>query len=192
MKGDFIAMDYDIKIMINNIIALMENHHVTQNDLAEILHTHQSRISKCLKCEGYFTITQLVTIASHFNVSVDSLLEIKKENSEIKKQPETYADVFQMLFSLNDFFDMHVEYGDFYKHDDESLRTYAIHFNNKTITDFLKEWNSILLICKTVTGADMIYDTWKHGILEKYNYKLPSIPNNEPLVDGDGNVLPFC
>ncbi len=171
-------MNYDIKIMINNILKLMEQNHITQNDLARILHTHQSRISTCLRQEGCFSIPQIVALADYFNLSVDILLGIENQNKKKEKENlfETYTDVFRMFFYLTDNFDIRVKCGNFQIADNELeiYRTYAIYFNDTIIKQFLVEWNEILKICnrEIITGAEAIYDTWKHGVLEKYNFKI--------------------
>lgn len=68
--------NYNNDILIWNVRKLMEDNHMTQQNLANVLNMSQSNVSKALsttdkKC---FTLDQVVGIAKHFGVSVDSLL----------------------------------------------------------------------------------------------------------------------
>lgn len=77
--------EYNRTIITNNILKLMDEHHITQSDLAKIANTHQSRISKCLNGEGDFTLPQLVAIASCYNQSLDTLLGMNPKKAQSKE-----------------------------------------------------------------------------------------------------------
>lgn len=74
-------------ILIKNISELMESNGITQSKLAEILGTSQSNISKALneKDKKCFSLYQVVMIADHFGISVDSLLDRKNSIGKDKR-----------------------------------------------------------------------------------------------------------
>lgn len=144
-------MKYDRKIVVDNILKIMEDKRITQNDLANIANTHQSRISRCLKCEGDFTISQLADIASYFDVSIDTLLSGEKEDC---RQEITAKDVCKLLHTLSNFpgatfIDIDNAVPKYEFRNDTSLfyrESYkALYFNNLLLDDPLffccKTWN---------------------------------------------------
>lgn len=72
---------YNSETLIRNITKLMQNNHMTQEDLANILGMSQSNVSKALsyKDKKAFTLDQVVGIAKHFNTSVDELLGLEQK-----------------------------------------------------------------------------------------------------------------
>lgn len=76
---------YDADILIQNIQKLMKNNNVTQQSLANTLGMSQSNVSKALssKDKKNFTFDQIVGIAKHFHVSIDSLVGHTTTNSEL-------------------------------------------------------------------------------------------------------------
>ncbi len=89
---------YNNEILIQNINELMRNSNMTQVQLAKILGMSQSNVSKALsmKDKKSFTLDQVVGIAKHFNVSVDSLLG----HQSTTLNPENKADIARFIAAL--------------------------------------------------------------------------------------------
>ena len=168
-------MDYDRNIIAKNILHLLDRNNVSQDDLASAIGTHQSRISECLSCKKDFTFPQIVMVANFFNVSIDSLLEQEK-NYTI--QIDSLSDICRILFSLSKevgftIVNEYVEEDTDFDMDGNEIepRIYAgglcISFNNNNVRDFLQEWKDAECI-SSLSGGDLLYQTWKNGILQKY------------------------
>lgn len=171
-------MIYDRNITINNIKRLMREKHITQHDLAKSFEGHQSRVSKCLNCDGDFTVPQLVTIASLLNVSLDSLIGSPQEKTQ--NMFKTYSDVFSFLFSLDRLFDvgiMDIMASDISDPDSFDVRfdtivSQAIEFGDKAIIKVLKEWKAFLKIRGQVEDWEELFEAWKEGVLSRYNVEI--------------------
>lgn len=203
-------MIYDRKITIDNIKCLMKEKHITQTDFAKALDSHQSKISDFLNDRADLTVPQLVSAASFLGVSIDSLIGIKQEKTENKF--ETYSDIFRLLFSLGELFDIgiiDIMASDVY---DEASFDYrfdtvvsqGMDFSDETINKILKEWKTFLDIKEKVEYWEEPYKSWKEGVLSRYNVKIKNDsslhPNTaeawEPKIgDGFMNIpdeeLPF-
>ena len=90
---------YDINILIRNINILMDDNHMTQKQLADILGMSQPNVSKALntndkKC---FTLDQVVGIATHFGISIDELVG-NTVSKEQEISPRSVAKFISGLF----------------------------------------------------------------------------------------------
>jgi len=90
--------NYDNDILIENISKLMKDNNITQAALAEILGMSQSNVSKALSTSDKknFTLDQIVGIAKHFKVSIDSLVGNQSgKNRDVS--PRAVAEYFVRL-----------------------------------------------------------------------------------------------
>ena len=95
--------NFDRDILISNINTLMSNNGVTQKKLGEILGMSQPNVNHALnpnekKC---FTLDQIVGIAKHFNVSVDSLVG-NKAAERAKMSQRSVAEFLAALIERHD------------------------------------------------------------------------------------------
>ena len=91
--------DSDFSILKRNISMLMENEHMTQAALADILEMSQSNVSKCLNAyddSRRFTLEQVIAIADYFGTSVDEL--IGRTGGDRKISPHEICAFFVSLF----------------------------------------------------------------------------------------------
>lgn len=96
--------NFDTDILIENILKLMKDKHVTQQQLAEKLGMSQPNISKALsktdkKC---FTLDQVVGIAKLFRVSVDQLIGNQHRATAIATSPRATAAFISELIAHQD------------------------------------------------------------------------------------------
>lgn len=68
--------DLDFDILEKNIRILMENHNITQQQLAKIADMTQANVSKALNSREskHFNLNQVYRIAQYFDISIDSLV----------------------------------------------------------------------------------------------------------------------
>lgn len=120
-------MNYDRSIVIDNIVKLMKDNHVSQSSLSDIINGHQSRVSECLNGKKDFTLPQIISISNYFNVSIDSLI-----GGQPKKTVEinSLSDICELLFILSENTDIHIsnEYIDGYNLNKDELE-YEATFN---------------------------------------------------------------
>lgn len=195
-------MNYDRDILIKNIRQLMKDNDVTQSDLAQISDTYQNRVSNLLNGSGDFTISQLVSIAVYFKVSLDDLLGLTSENKK-ESNYETYSDIFKIFFSLADSLDITIKnvnrrsvegpnldefLGNYDPRFDDIVQR-AISFSDDVIVNVLGEWRTALEEITQLTGGEELYETWKQGILSKYNFKIGSQKTNS-LSEVNGELSP--
>ncbi|MBS5763786.1 MAG: helix-turn-helix transcriptional regulator [Faecalimonas umbilicata] len=171
-------MEYDMKILIHNIDLLIRDNGITQNDLASICGTYQSRVSECMAGKKDFTLRQLIAIADYFHVSLDSLLERDTSNIQIN----SLSDVCNLLFTLYESANAYIteEYipemegcdsnGNYTEIPAHSGAP-ALCFDNSNIISFLLEWKEALSVLSLNRGNEL-YSTWKRGILEKLKNNL--------------------
>lgn len=96
--------NFDKDILIENILKLMKDKHITQQQLAEKLGMSQPNISKALskndkKC---FTLDQVIGISKFFKVSVDQLIGNQQRASAIATSPRTTATFISELLAHED------------------------------------------------------------------------------------------
>lgn len=96
--------NFDMNILIENILKLMKDKHITQQQLAEKLGMSQPNISKALskndkKC---FTLDQVVGISRFFKVSVDQLLGNQQRAAAIATSPRATAAFISELLAHED------------------------------------------------------------------------------------------
>lgn len=67
---------FDVNILKQNVNDLLQNNHVTQQQLADAIGSIQSNVSKALslKDKKCFTVEQIFAIADYFGVSIDWLV----------------------------------------------------------------------------------------------------------------------
>lgn len=181
-------MIYDRNIVNNNIRALINDNNISQYDLAQIVGTHQSRISECLSGKKDFTLPQLFSLAEYFNVSIDLL--VGRQDSSLY-HINTLSDICQILFLLEQELDITIVHEYVPEFNDDSplppnsvpshTSAHAGHlcvlFRNKHIREFLSEWKDARLI-RFMQNGNSLYKTWQNGVLQhykkhfaKYNYQ---------------------
>lgn len=114
--------NYNNDILIWNVRKLMEDNHMTQQNLANVLNMSQSNVSKALsttdkKC---FTLDQIVGIAKHFGVSVDSLLGNRNARFTEVNEREIAAFIAKLLEEHKGLLKKEVIEEDRYFHEDNN------------------------------------------------------------------------
>ena len=145
-------IEYDISNLKKNIKKLMEKKHITQTSLSNMVGMDQSRISEILseKSSACFTVPQLASIARALNVSTDAILGLDEP-----KDPEhelCMSDICSKLFELDNMVNLKIgacrtgEYRevDSFTNEVEEIEVPGIYFDNKALSDFLREWNEII------------------------------------------------
>lgn len=104
----------NIDIIKENISRIMKEKGMTQSELSEKTGISQPRISAALapgnsKC---FTAEQIVTLASEdvFNCSTDEILLPPGKEENTKNNIETVSDMFKMLFEIDEFMNLNIEW----------------------------------------------------------------------------------
>lgn len=186
-------MIYDRDILVNNINILINDNGITQSDLAQIIGTHQSRLSECLNRKKDFTLPQVAAIAHYFGTSVDDLLGSPQK---IHYTFDSLSDVCSMLFALADNVSLHISHeyaeGGEYHPDDiinndifndignipdndsdipSSKGNLCITFDNKNVLAFLDEWHNAQKVL-SLSNGNTLYNTWKDGAMAKYSHNL--------------------
>lgn len=93
----------DQDILIQNIHSLMKANDITQEKLASILGMSQPNVSKALslKDKKCFTLDQVVGIAAHFGVSIDSLVGNRTPKA-LETGPRSIADFLSKILENHD------------------------------------------------------------------------------------------
>lgn len=128
---------YNSETMIQNITKLMQNNHMTQEDLANILGMSQSNVSKALsyKDKKSFTLDQVVGIAKHFNTSVDELLGLEqKAHPQSKLTLRAIGESLACMLEQHKAFITEIEIEEHIYYPDPNLDTFNIE-HNITIDD---------------------------------------------------------
>ena len=96
------------EMVYTNVRKLMEQHNLTQKDLADILGqavtTAQKKAPKKIPENGLslsFTLEDIVRLANHFNVSLDTLA-----GRDISNSPLSISDILQFLFLVSRQYDV--------------------------------------------------------------------------------------
>ena len=122
---------FNIDILKRNVYDLLRNNHITQEQLADVIGSNQSNVSKALslKDKKCFTVEQIFSIANYFGVSIDWLLGYETaqkksighraiatflaemlEKGIMKSAPVTIEeDVYEMFYNSHGFPDSHNE-----------------------------------------------------------------------------------
>lgn len=168
--------NYNINILKQNILKLMNEKGITQSALAKGIGMQQSRISKILNPDNSdcFTVQQLADIARFLHVSTDTLLGL--EIAEGKKDLTLY-DIYSKLFDLSYIIPLHIgvcaisdtEQNDTAPFDcTPDSKIPCIYFDNEQINDFLSEWDNV----RNITVEDQktkykLINMWKDDTLNK-------------------------
>ncbi len=94
---------FNTDILIQNVLFLMKENHITQERLAEILGMSQPNVSKALslKDKKSFTLGQVVGIANHFGVSIDYLVGNRSPKSQ-ETGPRAVAEFLSKVVESHD------------------------------------------------------------------------------------------
>lgn len=163
LERNFIIMDYDISILKNNIKELMgkEEPKLTQTDLASIIGSTQSRVSKVLSdvSKDTFTLEQVIKIADFFEVSMDELLGRKVIKKETLK---TLKDVCEAFFLIDEVCKIN-----FF----EEAGNVNIFLSYPRISRFLTEWYEIQKLVSLSENKYMkkMYASWKKEVSALYS-----------------------
>lgn len=182
-------MKYDRNIIIDNILKLMNDNNTSQSDLAEILDTQQSRISICLnyKKENDFTIKQLAAIAAHYNVSLDSLLGLEKEENT-PKVINSLSELATLLFTINTHVPLkfekittQLEECSFPNEENLVKTRTAIYFDNEIMESVMAEWRELIQHTKGMNCSKKLLKLWeddKIKELQTYTMEYHYLPIN--------------
>ena len=85
-------MTFDPIIIGETIKQLLKTHNMTQDQLANHLHITKSAVSQNLNGKSSFDIQNLIAIAKLFNISLDDLLGLKKEEKRLPSPYETLLE----------------------------------------------------------------------------------------------------
>ncbi|MGI6095027.1 MAG: helix-turn-helix domain-containing protein [Lachnospiraceae bacterium] len=176
-------VDYNFKIMQNNIKKAIDNSGMTQKVLGEKIGMEQSSISKILSenndGKNCFTVEQLIKLASVFKCSIDDLVGFQPK----EKNETTLGDIVQHIFDIDNsiaveiiefdsteyIFDVPFELGE---------RSVGIFIKNPQIIEFLKEWKDMKKINTNSMLRNKLLEIWKQDSIkymrmrkEKWNFK---------------------
>lgn len=174
--------DYDLNTLKNNVRKLMKEKGLTQQELAKSAGCPQSRISRIFNSSECFTVQQLVSIAHTYNVSTDTLIGLNTVEKPCQEE-FTMNDICSRLFEINDSISEikigrcrtdNVQKNNSSDSEEIESETWGIYFDNKEITLFLEEWNSIKQAAE------------KAGVLETKE-KIISLWENETLKTSKEN-----
>lgn len=165
---------------------------IKQKEIAAIMGCTEGTISKYLNPDkkDFPPVDKLYNIAEHFKVSIDWLVGVQIQQEDVENKFETYSDIFRLLFSLGELFNIDIidimasdvsdgmyEPAPFgYRFD--TIVSQGIGFGDEIIDKILKEWKTFLEIKEKVEYWEEPYKSWKEGVLNRYNVKIKdSSPN---------------
>lgn len=181
-----------INTMKTNIRKLMEKKGITQSALSKATDISQPRISSALSptTSECFTVEQLARIALFLGASTDELLGINQGSGSPKDR--TLADVFSILFCLNDIIPVKFGYCKTGKYvsDEDSFsfekETQGIYFDNAYVTDFLKEWSELSTAnIENIGTKQKILQLWKKETLEAASERKESLNYKTEYEEGE-------
>lgn len=180
-------MDYDFSILNKNIKELMErqNPKLTQLDLADIIDSTQSRVSKVLSnnSKDCFTLEQIIKIAEYFNVSIDELL------GTTKNRQLSMADILTLLCEIYEKIpfkigeatvpvDTEWSYTPTYNPDGHEVinlapqKRHVIYFDSTIYEEAIKNMGALLSLDDLDTRQTML-QIWKKSLNNQYG-KYPA------------------
>lgn len=145
--------NYDINILKRNIKKLMKEKNITQKELAQKIGCEQPRVHSALdtNSSACFTIPQLVSISYYYDISIDKLIGLDTVKKAQAKEI-SMDDICTKLFEIDhDVIEIKIgpcrtekhQIVDSFTGEEVAVETWGIYFDNKAITDFLEEWNTV-------------------------------------------------
>ena len=116
---------------------------LTQKELGEVCGIHEVAIRKYELGKNIPKPEQLRKIAEALNVNVNSLVEFNIEAD---------GDVLPLLFAIDDVFEVSVKDVDGYP---------GIFFSNKSLIQFLKDWQAMKELLASGNQTQDNYEIWK-------------------------------
>ena len=171
--------NYDINILKRNIKKLMKEKNITQKELAQKIGCEQPRVHSALdtNSSACFTIPQLVSISYYYNISIDKLIgldTVKKAQAKEISMDDICAKLFEIDHDV-----IEIKIGpcrtekhqivDSFTGEEVAVETWGIYFDNKAITDFLEEWNTVKESMNKVANKktkEKMIKLWESDFLE--------------------------
>ena len=97
-------MDFEVEKFSYRLNALLEEHNMTQTQLAKIVGTSNVTICRYSTCERTPRLDVITKIANTFNVSIDYLLG-NSENRNINISEKTNSDI-EMAMIIKDLYNL--------------------------------------------------------------------------------------
>lgn len=197
-KYDPCAIKYRIK-------DLMGEHDVSQRKLAEILGISQPAVSGYLndmEPERCFSLEQLIKIANHFQVSLDTIIASDSDVVEDLPPIRTMAEFATTFYSLYKRINFSIEYVEILSNPYENYDVYVPVIRDKKVNSFLHEFKKIATASSDEELVKKFLDLWINDFISKNkdNYLLEwgfwniptsdDIPSEEELL-ADDDDLPF-
>ena len=197
-KYDPCAIKYRIK-------DLMGEHDVSQRKLAEILGISQPAVSGYLndmEPERCFSLEQLIKIANHFQVSLDTIIVSDSDVIEDLPPIRTMAEFATTFYSLYKRINFSIEYIEILSNPYENYDIYVPVIRDQKVNSFLHEFKKIATASNDEELVKKFLDLWINDFISKNkdNYLLEwgfwnipisdDIPSEEELLATDGD-LPF-
>ena len=88
-------------MLANNLKRLRKIHHLTQDELADILNVDRSAVSKWEREINEPSVSQLAKIAEHFKISVDELTGVKKNSTDDIKKLKRFINNNELFSKKN-------------------------------------------------------------------------------------------
>lgn len=88
-------------MLANNLKRLRKIHHLTQDELADILNVDRSAVSKWEREINEPSVSQLAKIAEHFKISVDELTGVKKNSTDDIEKLKRFIDNNELFSKKN-------------------------------------------------------------------------------------------
>lgn len=161
--------DIELQIFSERLKELRASLNLTQAQFVDDLGITASALSAYEKNLKNPSISVAKRIAEKYRVSVDWLCGLS-DNKNLGNNFETYCDVINILFALDECVDIALEerQTDFYSYT-------ALSFDDKQLDEFLHEWSEAAdvlhntSINKEITRT--MYESWKKSKLEELSTK---------------------
>lgn len=136
-----------------NLVEIREDHNFTQEDIAKILNTSQSNYSRWENGVEIIPLKKLNTLCNYFNLSMDYILGLSKDNHSIIKNELDKKAIGQNLKK--------------FRIENDLTQT--------ELADFLKTTQSTISAYEA--GKTMILTSFLIQIVKKYNITIDKICN---------------
>lgn len=166
----------DLRIFASRLKEFRINLGLSQRQMAEKIGITAATLSAYETNSKNPSISVAIEIANKFDVSLDWLCGIKKDNDikEDFKKNYTYSDVIKLLIEISKIKGTYLDFTVFSLDIDkfEKNSSWVIYFKNYKLQNFIEEWNKMKgLYDNKIIDID-VYNLWIEKSLIKYNYSI--------------------
>lgn len=89
----------------NSLKAIREQNSLTQQQMADIIHTHRSGYSKMENDQQDISVDSLILVAKHFGLTVDEVIYFNEQNgvpNEVSVQDKAALEQLQLINELEE------------------------------------------------------------------------------------------